>query len=75
MCSIWALVFEIVDEVTDIAVACFSLVTISEMSQDFSLENVCALAITLSAQDLEGSVLLFVRPETVLTAISMNFGP
>lgn len=74
VCSIWALVFKIVNEVADIAVACFSLAPISKMSQDFFLENVCALTIRLSAQDLEGSVLLFIRSEIMLTAISMNFG-
>lgn len=37
MCSIWALVFEIVDEVTYKGVSYFFLTPISEMFQDVSL--------------------------------------
>lgn len=74
VCSIWTLVFEIINEVADIGVACFILFPISKMSQDFSLINVCSLTITLSAEDFEGSELLFICPEIVLTARSMNCG-
>lgn len=74
MCSIWALVFEIVDEVTDKEVAYFFLTPISEMFQDVSLVYVFFRTITLSAQYLESSEPLLIRPATVLAARSTGVG-
>lgn len=74
MCSIWALVFEIVDEVADKAVAYFFLTPISEMFQDVSLVYVFLLAVTLSAQNLESSELLVICPATVSAARSSGVG-
>lgn len=74
MCSIWAFVFEIVNEVADKGVAYFFLTPISEMFQDVSLVYVFFMTVTLSAQDLESSKPLFIRPATVSAARSMGVG-
>lgn len=64
---------EIVNEVADKGVAHFFWAPISKMFQDVSLVNVFFLTITLGAQDLEGSELLFIRPGIVSTARIMSF--
>jgi hypothetical protein len=63
MCSVGALVLEIVDEVANIGVAELAAVSVTEMGEDLLLEDGAVLAVGLGAQHLEG-------PKSVLIAVA-----